>query len=126
MQRQGQDTVTTVFDDYRDVEGVRVAFHATTDMTDAAGRTDPRRQSEIKLAKATLNGAVADADFAMPAMAPTARIVDGSGTTRIPFDLVNNHIYASGTIDGIRVHAGSQRHDDPGQRVPGRRGQAHG
>lgn len=100
VQRQGQDTVTTVFDDYRDVEGVRVAFHATTDMTDAAGRTDPRRQSEIKLAKATLNGAVADADFAMPAMAPTARIVDGSGTTRIPFDLVNNHIYASGTIDG--------------------------
>ncbi|HEY6894535.1 MAG TPA: aspartyl protease family protein [Rhodanobacteraceae bacterium] len=100
VQRQGQDTVTTVFDDYRDVDGVRIAFHTTTDMTDAAGRTDPRRRSEIKLAEATLDAAVADADFAMPAMAPTAHIVDGSGTTRIPFDLVNNHIYANGTIDG--------------------------
>jgi len=100
VQRQGQDTVTTVFDDYRVVDGARVAFHATTDMTDAAGRTDPRRRSEIKLEKVTLNGAIADADFAMPAMAPTAHIVDGSGTTRIPFDLINNHIYANGTIDG--------------------------
>jgi hypothetical protein len=100
VQRQGQDTVTTVLDDYREVDGVRVAFHTTTDMTDAAGRTDPRRRSEITLAKATLNEAVADADFAMPAMAPTARIVDGSGSTRIPFDLVNNHIYANGSIDG--------------------------
>ena len=100
VQRQGQDTVTTVLEDYRDVGGVRVAFHTTTDMTDAAGRTDPRARSEIQLAKATLNDAVADADFAMPAMAPTAHIVDGSGSTRIPFDLVNNHIYANGTIDG--------------------------
>jgi hypothetical protein len=100
VQRLGQDTVTTVLDDYRVVDGVRVAFHTTTDMTDAAGRTDPRRRSEIRLAKVALNGTVADADFAMPAMAPTAHIVDGSGTTRIPFDLVNNHIYANGTIDG--------------------------
>jgi hypothetical protein len=100
MQRQGQDTATTVFDDYREVDGVRVAFHAVTDLTDAAGRTDPRRRSEIRLAKVTLNDAIADTDFAMPAMAPTAHIVDASGTTRIPFDLVNNHIYANGTIDG--------------------------
>ena len=99
-QRQGQDTVTTVLDDYRDVGGIRVAFRATTDFTDAAGRTDPRRRSDITFAKVTLNEAIADADFAMPAMAPTAHIVDGSGSTRIPFDLVNNHIYANGTIDG--------------------------
>src|SRR3954471_9748115 len=100
VQHQGQDTVTTVLDDYRDVDGVHVAFHSTTDFTDAAGRTDPRRRSEVMLAKATINDAVADADFAMPAMAPTAHIVDGSGSTRIPFDLVNNHIYANGSIDG--------------------------
>ena len=100
VQRQGQDTATTVFDDYRDVDGVRIAFRAVTDLTDAAGRTDPRRRSEISFAKVTLNGAIADADFAMPAMAPTAHIVDAGGTTRIPFDLVNNHIYANGFIDG--------------------------
>ncbi|HEX5124368.1 MAG TPA: aspartyl protease family protein [Rhodanobacteraceae bacterium] len=100
VQRRGQDTITTVFDDYRDVDGVRIAFHATTDLTDAAGRTDPRQRSEITLAKTTLNGAIADGDFAVPPMAPTARIVDGTGTTRVPFDLVNNHIYANGTLDG--------------------------
>jgi len=100
LQRQGQDTATTVFDDYREVDGVRVAFHAVTDLTDAAGRTDPRRRSEVRYAKVTFNDAIADADFAMPAMASTAHIVNESGTTRIPFDLVNNHIYANGTIDG--------------------------
>ncbi|HET7924581.1 MAG TPA: aspartyl protease family protein [Rhodanobacteraceae bacterium] len=100
VQRQGQDTVTTVLEDYRNVEGVRIAFNTTIDMTDAAGRTDPRRRSEIKLASAKLDEAIADGDFAMPAMAPTAHILDGSGSTRIPFDLVNNHIYANGTIDG--------------------------
>ncbi len=100
VQRQGQDTATTVFDDYRDVDGVRVAFSMVTDLTDAAGRTDPRRRNELKLAKVTLNGAIADADFAMPAMVPTAHIVDAGGTTRIAFDLLNNHIYANGTIDG--------------------------
>src|SRR5690349_8230573 len=87
VQRQGQDTVTTVLDDYRDVGGVRVAFRTTSDFTDAAGRTDPRRRSDITFAKATLDEAIADADFSMPAMAPTAHIVDGSGSTRIPFDL---------------------------------------
>jgi hypothetical protein len=100
VQRQGQDTVTTLLDDYRDVDGVRVPFHTVVDMTDAAGRTDPRRRTEMRFDRVTLDAAVADADFAMPAMAPTAHIVDAGGTTRIPFDLVNNHIYANGSIDG--------------------------
>ena len=50
-----------------------------------------------------LNVAVTDADFAMPEMTATARINDASGITRIPFDLVNNHIYADGTIDGKKA-----------------------
>src|SRR5262249_6673301 len=41
--------------------------------------------------------------FSMPEMAPTARIVDASGTTRVPIELENNHIYASATIDGKSV-----------------------
>ncbi|HEV7490743.1 MAG TPA: aspartyl protease family protein [Rhodanobacteraceae bacterium] len=100
VQRQGADTATTVLDDYRDAGGVRIPFHSTVDLTDAAGRTDPRRRSEIKLDHATLNGAIADADFAMPKMAATAHIDNANGVTRIPFELINNHIYASGSIDG--------------------------
>ena len=99
-QRQGQDTTTTVFDDYRDVDGLRLPFHWVADKTDAAGRTDPRRRTEVRLQTIELNVAVADADFAMPAMTATARIADAGGVTEVPFELINNHIYANGSIDG--------------------------
>ena len=94
QQKHGPNTTTTVFDDFRVVDGIRVPFHATTDVTDAAGRTDPRERSEIRYDHVALNVDVSDADFAMPKMAVTARIDDPSGTTTIPFDLVNNHIRA--------------------------------
>jgi len=103
VQHEAQDTATTVLDGYRDAGRVRVAFHILTTRVDAAGRTDPRATTDIRLAKVTLNDAVADADFAMPEMKATARIADGSGVTRIPFDLVNNHIYADGMIDGKKA-----------------------
>ncbi len=100
VQRQGPDTATTVLDDYRDADGVRIPFHSTVDLTDAAGRTDPRRRAETQLDHVALNGAVADADFAMPAMAATAHIDNPNGVARIPFELINNHIYLSGRVDG--------------------------
>ena len=103
VQRDAQDTSTTLLDDYRDVGGVRMPFRMIADRTDAAGRTDPRARTDIQLADVKLNVAVADADFAMPEMTATARINDASGITRIPFDLVNNHIYADGTIDGKKA-----------------------
>ena len=100
VQTQGPDTNTTVLGDYRDVGGLRVPFHSTLDVTDAAGRTDPRRRVETTLDTVKFGVAVADADFAMPAMRATARIDDASGVTHIPFELVNNHIYAEGKLDG--------------------------
>jgi hypothetical protein len=100
VQRQGPNTITNVLDDYRDVDGIRLPFHTTTDTTDAAGRTDPRARVELQLEHATRDVAVADADFAMPSMTATATIDDPSGITTIPFDLVNNHIYVDGQIDG--------------------------
>ena len=98
-QRQGQDTATTTFDDYREVSGVRLPFHSVTDMTDAAGRTDERRRTEIKLERINTDVVVTDADFAMPAMAVTAHIDDPSGIARFPFQLLNNHIYVDGKIN---------------------------
>ena len=100
VQRQGPNTVTNVLDDYRDVGGIRLPFHTTTDITDAAGRTDPRARVELRLDHATRDVAVADAEFAMPAMTATAMIDDPSGITAVPIDLVNNHIYVDGRIDG--------------------------
>jgi aspartyl protease/PDZ domain-containing protein len=103
VQREAQDTATTVLDDYRAVEGVRMPFRATTSRVDAAGRSDPRATSDVRLVEVKLNAPVADADFAMPEMTATAHIVDAGGITRIPFDLVNNHIYADGMLNGKKA-----------------------
>lgn len=100
VQREGQDTATTTFDDYRDVHGLRLPFHFVTDKTDAAGRTDPRRRSEVRFERITLDVAVADTDFAMPDMAATAHIDSADGVARIPFELINNHIFVDATING--------------------------
>ncbi|MBS0194514.1 MAG: aspartyl protease family protein [Proteobacteria bacterium] len=100
VQKMGGDTVTTSYSDYRDVGGIRVPFHIATDQTDAAGRTDPRNHHQVQFERIAANVAIADADFAAPAMAPTAHIDNAAGVTTIPFDLVNNHIYVDGAIDG--------------------------
>jgi predicted aspartyl protease len=101
--RHGADTSTTHLDDYRSVGGVRIAFHSVTDSTDAAGRTDPRERVEVRTERAVTNVKLDDAVFAVPNMAPNARIVDASGSTTVPFELINNHIYASASIDGKPV-----------------------
>lgn len=100
VQKQGADTATTNFDDWRDVDGIKLPFHSITFLTDTAGRVDERNRSEVRASGMEVNVAVADADFATPAMTATARIDAPGGITRVPFDLVNNHIYAHGSIDG--------------------------
>jgi predicted aspartyl protease len=94
---------TTVLDDYRKVDGVLLPFHFMNDGTDAAGRTDPRNHQDLLVDRTNINTAVSDRDFAMPAMVPTAHVNDASRTTRIPFDLANNHIYIDGAVDGKPV-----------------------
>jgi hypothetical protein len=100
VRKMGGDTVTTSFDDYRDVDGIRVPFHVADDQTDAAGRTDPRNHHEVQFDRIAANVAIADSDFAVPAMAATAHIDNASGVSSVPFDLVNNHIYVDGAVDG--------------------------
>lgn len=99
-QKQGGDTAVTVFDDWREVDGLRLPFRIATDRVDAAGRIDARNRIEVAIDRYASSGAIADTDFARPAMAATARIDALDGTTRVSFELVNNHIYAAGSIDG--------------------------
>ena len=99
-QKQGADRATTVYDDWREVDGLRLPFHTISFLTDAAGRTDARNRSETSATHIALDAALADADFAMPAMTANARILAPGGVARVPFELVNNHIYARGSIDG--------------------------
>lgn len=99
-QKQGADTAVTTLADWREVEGLRLPFRFVTDRIDAAGRIDARNRIEVAIDRYAVNPAIADADFARPAMAASARIDSDDGATRVPFELVNNHIYAAGSIDG--------------------------
>ena len=100
VRKMGGDTLTTTFDDYRNVDGVRLPFHIADNQTDAAGRTDPRNHHEVQFDRIDANVAVADRDFAVPSMAATAHIDNASGISKVPFELVNNHIYVDGAVDG--------------------------
>jgi Aspartyl protease/PDZ domain len=100
---RGGDTVTTILDDYRLVEGVYLPFHSVTDRVDANGRIDARQRMETQLEQVAFNVAVTDDTFAIPAMTVKARIEDASGETCVPFDLINNHIYVDGKVDGMTV-----------------------
>ncbi|HEX8793369.1 MAG TPA: aspartyl protease family protein [Polyangiaceae bacterium] len=102
-ERDGSDVETTRMDDYRDVDGARLSFHQVTNRTDATGQTDPRDRVEVKADRIAPTAMPDTQVFAMPAMTASARIVDASGVTHVPFDLVNNHIYADATIDGAKV-----------------------
>jgi hypothetical protein len=103
VRRHGGDITTNVLDDYRNVDGLQLAFRSITDRTDPSGHTDPRQRMEIVLDRITPNVAVTDAAFAIPAMASVARIDEASGVTRVPFDLVNHHIYVAGEVDANPV-----------------------
>jgi hypothetical protein len=100
VQVQDQDTATTTYSDWREVDGLRFPFRSVTDVTDAAGRTDMRQRTDVTVTRYRLNVAVNEVEFALPKMADTAHIEGGKTTTRIPFELINNHIHVHGEIDG--------------------------
>ena len=95
----GAHVITTVFDDYRDVDGVRIPFHVISDAADAGGHVDPRRRTETRWNRVVLNEPLADSSFAAPTMAASARVTDSNGVSRVPFELINNHIYVDGHVD---------------------------
>ena len=101
--KQNGNTVTTRSDDYRRAGDLLLPFHTIIDTTDAAGRTDPRDRVEVRLDHQEQIAVPDDRSFAMPAMVASAHIVDPSGSTHVPFELINNHIYAVGSINGKRA-----------------------
>lgn len=90
----------TVLEDYRAVEGLLLPHRIITDTLDAQGRADPRLRSDVQVQRYQVDGPVADNVYAPPVMDHDSYIEDASGTTRIPFDLVNNHVYIEAEVDG--------------------------
>jgi hypothetical protein len=90
----------TALEDYRAVEGLLLPHRIITDTLDAQGRADPRLRSDVRVRDYQVDGPVADTVYAPPVMAHDSYIEDASGTTRIPFDLINNHVYIEAEVDG--------------------------
>lgn len=95
VQRRGSATIAYELSDYRAVGGVRIPFRIAID------QGDPRNRVVLAITNATVVATPADAAFAAPAAA-TDRITfaNGAERTQVPFELINNHIYVSASVDG--------------------------
>ncbi len=87
-------------EDYRAVDGLLLPHRLITDALDAQGRADPRLRSDVQVQRYRVDFPVPDGLYAPPAMADDSYIEDASGTTRVPFDLINNHVYIEAEVDG--------------------------
>lgn len=94
----GQDRMITRYEDYRDVSGVRLPFRVVSEGNDPRNRTvvtfDSIEPVSDVPATAFLRPAAVPEDFAF---------ADGGRSTTLPFDLLNNHIYVDGSINGQPV-----------------------
>ncbi|MGE8221615.1 MAG: aspartyl protease family protein [Stenotrophomonas sp.] len=90
----------TTLEDYRAVDGLLLPHRIITDTLDAQGRADPRLRSDVQVQRYRVDFPVPDGLYAPPAMADDSYIEDARGTTRVPFDLINNHVYVEAEVDG--------------------------
>ncbi len=98
VQRIGQDDQVMRFEDYRDVAGVPVPFRVVNE------GNDPRNRSLIEYASVQALDEVAADAFARPlAAAQDFAFTDGGTAATLKFELLNNHIYVDGAIDGKPV-----------------------
>jgi aspartyl protease len=93
---QGFQTITTYFSNYQSIDGVKIAAKQLVD----DGTGEQYRQT-YTLSSARFIPGRALAAYAAPKVALTdARITNGSGRTTVPFQLLNNHIYADVLVNG--------------------------
>jgi predicted aspartyl protease len=97
VEHQGVETITTELADYRAVGDVRIPFHVTVD------QGDPRDKLELVYRDAKLVPAPDAVAFAAPKPDERVTFAAGAHETRLPFELINNHIYIHAAIDGQPV-----------------------
>lgn len=96
VEAQGWQTMTTTLSDYRPAEGVLVAGKVVVD--DGLG---PDNRQTLTLKSARFAPAKPIGAYAMPKVRPTdAAIQNPTGRTTVPFQLINNHIYAEVKVNG--------------------------
>ncbi|HEU4727990.1 MAG TPA: hypothetical protein VFT22_08885, partial [Kofleriaceae bacterium] len=97
VHRDGTNTVTTSYDDYRAVDGVTLPHLTVVDPG------DPRNRATFRVTGIRLRPAVADSELARPRTDERLTFAGGAHATRLPFDLINNHIYIHARVDGQPV-----------------------
>ena len=93
VEKTTRDTVTTLFSDYRAVDGVRLPFRQRT----TNGET--KYDTVVHLESIEVNPRVEEARFAPPASKKDDFTLAGSSST-VPFQFLNNHIYVDLFVEG--------------------------
>jgi hypothetical protein len=97
---QGSQTITTLFSDYRPVEGVQLAQKIVID--DGTGPANHQTQT---LKSARFLPAQPRSAFAMPhVVLHDYSLAGGAHEVSVPFELINNHIYAEVSVNGAAPH----------------------
>jgi len=98
VHHEGLDTVTTTYDDYRTVDGIELAFRVIVD------RGDPRDRTTSTVSAVRVRGRADDTAFARPQTdGERLTFATGGDATRVPFELIDNHIYIRAEVDGQPV-----------------------
>jgi Aspartyl protease/PDZ domain len=96
VEGQGSQTITTSFSDYRPVDGAQLPGKTVVD--DGSGE---QYHQTMTLSGARFLAARGASAYAMPKLVLTGASIDNaSGRTTVPFQLLNNHIYAQVMING--------------------------
>ena len=96
IEPQGSQTITTFFSDYAPVDGFMVAGKFATD-----DGTGPQYRQLQTLTSAKFTPARPVPAYAPPAwQVADAAIANAAGRTTVPFQLLNNHIYAEVRVNG--------------------------
>jgi hypothetical protein len=96
IEKQGSSLVTTSFSDYREVDGVKVAFRNVVD----SGHGEQYLQT-VTITRAAFEPAHEAATYAPPKVTVTDfSLPAGATQTSFPFQLRNNHIYADVAVNG--------------------------
>lgn len=88
------ETRTTIYEDYHPVSGVMIPRRIRSSNAAAAFG------AERVVTKVELNPRFADSDFAVPPPRPDYTFLTRAGRVVLPFQFVNNHIYADVRLNG--------------------------
>lgn len=95
VEQTSRETRTGFLSDYRDVDGLKIAFSTRNS-------NGEEKYDQILITESVeVNPAISDATFRMPeGGTKDFEIQDGKTSTELPFELLNNHIFVTVRLDG--------------------------